>query len=110
MARKGLVEGLPTNIPDLEGPCTICLLTKSTKTHRGQIIDVSKFAPGFMLHMDFSFFNVEIICGFTSNVLAICYATPYSFGFPSIIKRTTIDILKFLVTTLSNQDKKSALI
>ena len=32
--------------------------TKATKFPRGPTIDVSKFSPGFMLQMDFSFFNV----------------------------------------------------
>ena len=63
MAIKGLVEGLSENIPELEEPCPICLLTKATEIPRGPTIDVSKFAPGFMLQMDFAFFNVESIRG-----------------------------------------------
>ena len=31
MARKGLMEVLPENLPELEEPCPICLLTKATK-------------------------------------------------------------------------------
>ena len=42
--------------------------------------------------------------------MAICYATSYPFGFPSRSKRPPLDILKFLVTTLRNQDKQVALI
>ena len=110
MARKGLMDGLPENIPELEEPCPICLLTKATKISRGPTTDVSKFAPGFMLQMDFAFFNVESIRGFTSTFVAICSATSYPFGFPSRSKRPPLDILKFLVTTLRNQDKKVAFI
>ena len=55
------MEGLPKNLPDLEKPFPICLLTKATRTTRGTANDVSKFAPGFMLQMDFAFFNVESI-------------------------------------------------
>ena len=62
MARKGLMEGLPENIPELGDPCPICLITTATKINRGPTTDVSNFSPGFMLHMDFAFFNVEIIC------------------------------------------------
>ena len=69
------MEGLQENIPDLEEPCPICLLTKETKITRGPTTDVSKISPGFMLHMDFSFFNVESIRVFTSTFVAICYAT-----------------------------------
>ena len=34
----------------------------------------------------------------------------YPFGLPSISKRPPLDILKFLVTTLRNQDNKVAFI
>ena len=60
--------------------------------------------------MDFSFFNVESIRGFTSTFVDICSATSYLFGFSSISKRPPLDILKFLVATLRNQDKKVAFI
>ena len=110
MARKGRTEGIPENLPELEEPCPICLLTKSTKTSRGPTTDVSKISTGFMLQMDFAFFNVESIRGFTSTFVAICSATSYPFGFPSRSKRPTLDVLKFLVTTLRNQDKKVAFI
>ena len=59
-----------------------------------------------MLQMDFSFFNVGSIRGFTSNFVAICSATSHSFGFPSRSKRSPLDILKYLVTILRNQNKK----
>ena len=104
------MEGLPETIPELEDPCPIYLLTKATKIPRGPTTDASKFAPGFMIQMDFAFFNVESIRGFTSTFVAICSATSYPFGFPSRSKRPPLDILKFLVTTLRNQDKKLAFI
>ena len=63
-----------------------------------------------MIQIDFAFFKVESIRGFTSNFMAICSATSYPFGFPSRRKRPPLDILKFLVTTLRNQDKKVAFI
>ena len=40
----------------------------------------------------------------------ICSATSHPFGFPSRSKRPPLDILKFLVTTLRNQDKKVSFI
>ena len=110
MARKGLLEGIPEHLSELEEPFPICLLTKATKIPRGPTTDVSKFAPGFMLQMYFSFFNVESIRGFTSSFVAIFSATAYPCGFPSRIKHTPLDILKFLVTTLRNQDMTVAFI
>ena len=98
--------GYPSNFPDLEEPCPICLLTKVTKVPTGPTFDVLKFIPRFMLKMDFSFFNIEIICGFTSTFVAMCSSTSHLFGFTPRIKRTLIDILNFIFSTLSNQDKK----
>ena len=42
--------------------------------------------------------------------MAIFSATSYSFGFPSKSKRPPLDILKFIVTTLRNQDNKVAFV
>ena len=42
--------------------------------------------------------------------MAICPDTLCPFGFPYIRKRAPLDILKFLVNTLRNQEKKAALI
>ena len=66
IAIKGLLEGLPENIPGLEEPYPIYILTKATKIPRVPTTDVSNPPPGFMLQIDFAFFNVESICGFTS--------------------------------------------
>ena len=75
------MEGLSENLPRLEYPCPICISTKATKFSRGLTTDVSKFPPSFVLQMDFEFFNVESIRGFTSNfwiyVMLLC--TPLYF-------------------------------
>ena len=71
MSRKGLLEGLSENIHGLEEPCPICLLTKATKIPRGPTTDVSNFASGFMIQMDFAFFDVESIRGFNSTSVVI---------------------------------------
>ena len=71
MSRKGLMEGLQENLPELEESCHICILTKATKIPRGPTTYVSNSPPGFTLQMDFTFFNVESICGFTSTFVAI---------------------------------------
>ena len=54
MAIKGLLEGLIENLPEMEYPCAIFLLTKATKIPIGPTTDVSKFVPGFMLQMHFA--------------------------------------------------------
>ena len=37
---KGIMEGLPENIPDLEEPCPIFLLNKATKIPKVPTTDV----------------------------------------------------------------------
>ena len=69
-------------------------------------MDVSNSPPGFMLQIDFTFFNIESIHGFTSNFVDIYFATSHPFGFTSRNNRSPLDILKFLVTTLINQYRK----
>ena len=106
MVIKGLIKGIPKNLPDLLEPCPIFLLTTATKIPIGPTIDVSKFSHGFMLQRNFKFFIVEIICGFISTFLHICYDAPYPFWFFFRSKRPPLDIFKFLVATLSNQYNK----
>ena len=110
MARKGFVEGIQENLPYLGEPCPIFLLTNANKIPRGTTTDVSISPPGFMLQMDFSFFNVEKIRGFTSTFVDICSATSYPFGFPPRRKRAPFDIFRKIVIKLSNQDEKVAFI
>ena len=59
-----------------------------------------------MIQMDFAFFDVESIHGFTSTFVAIFSATSYPFGFSSRSKRPPLEILKCIFATLSNQGDK----
>ena len=52
---------------------------------------------------------LENLCIYLDFV-AIYYDTSYPFGFTSRSKQPPLDILKFLVTTLRNQDKKVSFI
>ena len=110
MGRTLLMKGLPKYIPDLEDTCPTCLLNKATKNPRGPTIDVSKPPSGFMLQIDFTFFNVERIRVFNSNFVAICYDTSYQLGLTYRSNRLPIGTIKFIVTKLRNYDKKFAFI
>ena len=63
-----------------------------------------------MLQMDFSFFDVDSILGFTLTFVAVCSDTSHPFVFPYRIKLPPLDILKFIVDKLINQYKKFAFI
>ena len=105
MARKWLMGGLPKHFPGLEEPCPIFLLIKATKIPRASNHFCLKIFP--WVHASDGVFVFQCwkhlwmyldFCGYK-----LCYFIP--FGFPYWIKLPTLDILKFLVTTLSNQDK-----
>ena len=110
ISRKGLMKRLPTNLPDLEEPWPIYLLSKATKMTRVPTIDVSIFPTEFMIQMNFSFLNVESIHVFTSTFKDIRYATSHPFGFLPRIKLPPLDILKFIVTISRNKDNKVSFI
>ena len=66
--------------------------------------------PRFILQVYFSFFNVEIVHLFTSAFVVVYSSNPHPFGFTSISKRSPLETLKFISTTLINKDKKVTLI
>ena len=98
------------NLIKSEEPCPIWILTKSTKITICNNIDVSKFASGFILQMDFSFLNVERFRGFTSTFVTICFATIYHFRLKPTSKHPPLNTLKSFMNTLRNKDKKVALV
>ena len=102
------MQDLPTNLPDLEQPCPIFILTKAATINKGPTIDVSKFVFGFVLQIKISFLNVEIIRGFTSTFLPICSTTSHLLVFTSRRKYPPLDILTVLITELNNDDTKFA--
>ena len=91
MAKVFLMEGIHTKLHGLDKPGAICIMTKSDKIPRDPTINVSNFAPIFVLQIYFS-----LSC--------------YTFGLPPRSKIPHIGTLKFLVTTLINQYIKVAFI
>ena len=61
-----------------------------------------------MLQIDFVSFNVESICGFTSDFVDMCYIYSHPFGSPFRRNHPPLYILNVFVTTLTNQDKNFA--
>ena len=49
-----------------KAPCTICYTAKITNSPKGATVDRSNLKPGELIHIDFAFYNVTSICGFTS--------------------------------------------
>ena len=106
MSIKVLVYSLPKIPLTCNIPALFLYWPRQLKLPEVQPLTNSQFPPRFMLQMYFTFFNVEIICGFSLSFVYIYSATSYPFIFPSIIKRLPLEILKFLGATLRNQDNK----
>ena len=57
------MKGLPKNLPELENPA-LFVSNQGNKITISMTIDVFNPPPGFMIHMDFAFFNVGSIYRF----------------------------------------------
>ena len=81
MARKVLTKGFPTNLPDLEEPCHICLLTKATKNPRGPNIDVSIPSLGsyFTWILRILMLNVSMYLSLLLWIYVLLLHTPLDF-------------------------------
>lgn len=70
-----------------------------------EVTDYSLYCPGSFIFLDFSFYNVVSIRGFSSVIDIICASTRYSFSFPTRPKRVPLDILKWLFAILNKENK-----
>ena len=103
LIKKDLLTDLPPGLKDITSfdcTCWICNLRKANKIPRGQLVDTTPLAPFQRLHIDFSFFTVTSIRGFTSALDVACATTSYPFGFPTKSKAPPIELLRWLLGTL----------
>ena len=103
MIDKNLLADIPPSLHRLKNPhcmCYICSLSKSNRLPRGKPVDKSNLAPFQRLHVDFSFFGVTSIRGFTSALDITCASTSYTIGFPTRSKTPPLEIMKWLINTL----------
>ena len=76
--KKQLLHDLHPSLlhrPSYDCTCIICKLSKPTLTARGKLCDKTNLAPFQRLHVDFLFFTVTSIRGFTSGLDVTCSAT-----------------------------------
>ena len=104
-----MMHGIPTNVTKFhnEYTCPICILTKTTRVKRNKAIP-SRFpySKGELLCMDFSFWNVKSIRGFTALLSVICMKTRFSFAFPTRHKRPPLATIDWLIQILRKQGFK----
>ena len=86
--------------PGYDCTCMICRLSKPTLSARGKLVDKTNLAPFQRIHVDFSFFTVQSIRGFTSGLDVTCSSTSYPFSFPTKSKAPLVDTLQWLINCL----------
>ena len=99
------LNNLPPHLRELSHSCPICAKCKQTRIPRNPPIPVNMLKPGQMLQMDFAFMNVKSIRGFSSYLSCDCVHTKYSFTFCTRHKRSPVDIIRWILSTLAKLDK-----
>ena len=56
---------------------------------KGKTVDTTNRQPGEIIHMNFAFYNVNSIRGFTSMITVVCSKTKMLWVFPTASKKPT---------------------
>jgi hypothetical protein len=95
MIDKGYITGpgLPCKLARLPGRCPICDAAGLTKIPRGSVLkDTTALPLGVLFHMDFCFFNIVSIRGFTAALIIVERTSRYIWFFPTRSKHAPIDL------------------
>jgi len=107
MCHKQSVLGLPKHpFPPRKCPCIICITTKTVHPPRAKITSVTLTTRSQLLHVDFSFWNIVSIRGFTSLLSVIDGKDRMLWNFPTASKHTPLQILDFLFAMLTHDGVK----
>ena len=74
-----------------------------TTINKGPTVDTSNLQTGELVHMDFSFYNVTSVCGFTSMLTVVCAKNIVLWVFPTASKIAPVCIIRFILKTLINE-------
>ncbi len=105
MIDKGIITGpgLPCKLAPLPGRCPICDAARMTRIPRGPLADPTELPVGTMFHIDYCFFNVPSIRGFTAALIIVERTSRYLWIFPSRSKRAPIDLCLYFFNQLQRQ-------
>ena len=75
-----------------------CLLyRKMTIFLNGTIVDTNNLQPGELLHLEFGFYNITSIRGFTKITTVVCANKRMACIFPITSKRASFRIIRFIL-------------
>ena len=85
MCHNKTLDGLQKNCTNKihTSTCTISYTAKTTTIINGTTVDTSNLQPGELVHIDFSFYNITSIRGFTSILKVVCAKTRILWVFPT---------------------------
>ena len=86
-----------------KAPCTIYYTETITTINKGTTVDTTNLKPGEIILMDFVFYNVTSIHGFTSMITVICAKTIILWVLTTASKISPVQIVRFILTTLNNE-------
>ena len=70
---------------------------------KGTTVDTSNLQPGELVHIDFAFYKLTSIRGFTSILRVVCAKTRMLWVLPTESKISHFRIIRFILTTLMNE-------
>lgn len=72
MCHQNKLLGLPkTPLPHTTQECPICLMSKFQHPPKGKTTDTTNLAPGVLLYIDFTSWDIPSRCGFTSILIIV---------------------------------------
>ena len=75
---------------------------KSDDFTKDATVDTTNLTPEELLHMNFTFYNVTFIVGFTSILDAVCERITIICILPTVPKQASVRIIIFILATLNN--------
>ena len=70
---------------------------------KGTTVDTTNLQPVELIYMNFAFYNVTSIRGFTSMLTIVCAKTIIPWVFSTAPKLSPFHIIHFIQTTLNNE-------
>jgi hypothetical protein len=105
MCRNQSLLGLPKQpFPSQSCPCIICKTAKFTHPPKAKTTSYVLTRRGQLLHIDFSFWSIPSIRGFTSLLSIIDGKDRMLWTFPTANKRPPLAILDFFFTVLEKHN------
>jgi hypothetical protein len=105
MCRKNSLLGLPTHpFPPATTPCPICIRAKFHHPPKGTTLPTSHLTHGEYLHMDFAFWNIPSLRGFTSMLVIIDASTRMLWLFCTASKTPPMQIIQYFFDILAREE------